>query len=68
MSEELQELLLKAMYAGHKYWMAVDAAVDSYETGHVDTPGNAGLVSKYRAEWRAYTERALELHAKETGN
>jgi hypothetical protein len=67
MSPELTDLLLKALYAGHKYHLAVQTTMDDVRSGQVPTSENSDLVSRYYAEWLEYTAQAVELHAKEGG-
>lgn len=62
MTPELQEALLKALYAGHKYHLATESAIDCYERGDVDTPTNGKLIERYYTEWQEWTKRAVELH------
>jgi hypothetical protein len=57
---------IKAAYAGHKYHLAVQAAIDMFQQGHVDTPGNEDLVSRYYREWQALAKEAIRLHEEAT--
>jgi hypothetical protein len=68
MSPELQDLLFKALYAGHKYHLAVQAQMESITKGRPFDPivgREQEQVDRYWTEWQAYTAKAIELHARE---
>jgi len=63
---ELQEALLKAVYAGHKYLIASDEtceAVFDNQQSAVDIRH----MRRWEQEWRKWTKIALELH-EQSGN
>jgi hypothetical protein len=65
--KKLLDLCLKAVYAGHKYHLAMQASIDCFEQGKVDTPENDKLIERYHAEWKAYSRQAIELNESMTG-
>jgi hypothetical protein len=60
--EPLLDVCLRAVYAGHKYKLAISAAIDCYERGEHDTPTNDHLIGRYHDEWLKATEKAIGLH------
>ena len=60
--KKLLDLCLKAVYAGHKYHLAMQASIDCFERGQVDTPDNSDLIDRYYAQWKEYCREAIELH------
>ena len=59
---KLLDLCLKAVYAGHKYHLAMQASIDCFEQGKVDTPENDKLIERFHAEWKEYSRQAIELN------
>lgn len=62
MNQQAYDAAIAAAYAARKYLLAVDAAVDSFEVGENDTPGNTGLVKQHWNKLQESAERAIELH------
>jgi hypothetical protein len=70
MSPELTDLLLQALYAGHKYLLALDSSMDSIQGGlaYDEAVGREqDQVTHWYKEWRRLTKLAVALHQKETG-
>jgi hypothetical protein len=65
--QKLLDLCLKAVYAGHKYHLAIQASIDCFEQGKIDTPENDKLIERYHAEWKEYSRQAIELNESMTG-
>ena len=49
-------------YAGRKYFLAINSAIEHYEDGEPDTPDNQRLVQRYFRDWRDHAEQAIELY------
>ncbi len=61
MPSELNEAMLKALYSGYKYHLAVDSMMEDLEGGEAVRVENHKLSLRYYEEWKAWTLKAVEL-------
>lgn len=60
--DQLLEVAMKAVYAGHKYHLAIDASVEDFEQGQLNTPENNRRVFQYYQQWKQYSREAVALN------
>jgi len=61
LKETIPEPVLKALYAGWKYQLALDTAMGEYRAGKHDTQTNAKMMAKYYKDWKRYTAKSIKL-------
>jgi len=67
MNQAAYDAAIKAAYAGHKYHLAINGAIDLYDQGQVDTAGNDELIGRYWTEWQEMCKEAIRLHEATAG-
>ena len=56
------EVAMQAVHAVHKHDLALEAAVQEWDQGEVDTPENAEKIKRYGAESRRLCREAINMY------